>query len=148
MDSAAIGSTKWRVSAGGRIAGVVLLVGWIGLAVGISVGGNAAAIVIWVATVPLAAGVWQWAFVPYVLLGATEVTIQNRSSKVSVNYSQIRQVRAGYYGLTFILADGRRITAWAVQKSNWARWFRTPARADAVVDAITARLGSTERPSP
>ena len=134
----------WTVRGAGRFSAVILLVGWIGLAAAVSFGGNLAAIVIWVGAVPIALGAWRLALVPYVLVGAAEITVQNPFSKVTLQYSQVRRVRAGYYGLTLVLADGRSVTAWAVQKSNWARWRHSPTRADEVADAITAHLGPTE----
>lgn len=138
----------WRVRPAERLAGVVLTTGWAGLATGVSIGGNSAAIVLWLMVPLIALGVWRWAFVPYIALDPVGVVVQNRIGKVTVPYSQIRDVRTGYSGLTLKLDNGSSVTAWAVQKSNWARWRKLRTRSDEVADAIRMHLDQGGRARP
>lgn len=139
-----VSETTWRVSGAGRVSAVLLVVIWVALAAALSADGNWAAAVLGVIAVIGACGAWRWAFVPYVAVGPDGVRVQNAFTKVTLSYSEIRQVRVGYYGLVLLLTNGGAVTAWAVQKSNWARWRHTTTRADHVGAAITARLGPTK----
>jgi hypothetical protein len=94
----------------------------------------------------VAINVWRWAFVPYVKLTPEAVTIQNRYSGSTIRYTEIADVRAGYYGITIRKRDGGRTCAWAVQKSNAARATGRHTRADDLVDAIMLRVHQTGQP--
>lgn len=141
----------WRVSTAGRVAGVVLVVGWLALALGITLGGGApggAVALIWWSGLLLVPWVWRWAFVPYVALKADGVFIQNRITSKFVPYPEITRVSGGYYGLTLRTSRGDVVIAWAVQKSNLARWLHRQTRADEVAQAIVARAPSALRSNP
>jgi hypothetical protein len=107
------------------------------------VGGGAVALLA-ASAVVIVLGVWRWGFVPYVELTDQGVEVQNRLLRASVPYSDISEVRGGYYGLTIVTKRNETVTAWAVQKSNWARWTKKQTRADAVRAAIMARAASPE----
>jgi ABC-type transport system involved in cytochrome bd biosynthesis fused ATPase/permease subunit len=121
--------------------------GWVALTVGVAMGGGVgggAVALLSAAAVIIVIGVWRWAFVPYVALTDQGVEVQNRLLRASVPYSDISEVRGGYYGLTIVTKRDEIVTAWAVQKSNWARWTKKQTRADAVRAAIMARVASPE----
>ena len=133
----------WRVTRGGRVGASVLGICWLALAIGVTGGGGVGAGVLallWISLAMLIVGIWRWAFVPYVALTPEGVTVQNRLTKQSVPYSAIAEVKAGFYGLTLIAKDGEGVTAWAVQKSNVARWAHKETRADEVGAAIMAKV--------
>jgi hypothetical protein len=65
--------------------------------------------------------------------------IQNRITSRSVRYSEIAKVSGGYYGLRLVTTDGDVVVAWAVQKSNAARWLHRQTRADEISAAILER---------
>ena len=88
----------------------------------------------------IAFGVWRKAFVPFVALMPHDLIVQNRLSNTSIPYADIKGVSGGYYGLIIRLRQGRVVTAWAVQKSNAARWLNKRTRVDDVADAIMARV--------
>lgn len=138
----------WRIPPAGRIAGLLLTVGWIGLAIGSSAIGNSFAIVFWVGAAIMAVGVWRWAFVPYVAVGPKEIVVQNRLGKRTLDYAQIRDVRTGPYGLILLLNGGGSVTAWAVQKGNLAKWLHVRTRADEVAEAITGHIDQIPKYTP
>lgn len=149
MDDPASSSLEnvWRVTVVGRAVGLLVCVGWFALALGISLGGGvgtAIPIILWAAFVVVVFGAWRLAFVPYVALRDDAVEIQNRVLHRTVAYRDIEDVIAGYGGLTLRLKGGDVTTAWAVQKSNIARWTKNDrTRADSLVRAILARASDS-----
>jgi hypothetical protein len=66
--------------------------------------------------------------------------------RVDVPYRDIALVGVSYAGLTIRRGSGGRlVVAWAVQKSNIARWLHRRTRADEVADVIRARAESRGR---
>jgi hypothetical protein len=88
--------------------------------------------------------VWRSLFVLFVALMPDELSVQNRIASTTVPYSDISDVSGGFNGLRITLKHGAIVTAWAVQKSNAARWLGTQTRADDVGDAIMARVSLVE----
>lgn len=92
---------------------------------------------LWATACLLVAGLCvRSAFSLRVTLTATEVVIKNMFRSHRLSLAEISSVASGYYGTVFTLRDGTRVTAWAVQKSNLARWTETKTRADQLIDAI------------
>lgn len=138
----------WRVTPAGRVIAVVVVLGFVVVAAGVTVGGTSPgiAVILWCATVAIGIGAWRWAFVPYVALTPDGVVVQNMFDRVEVPYPDIALVGVSYAGLTIRRGSGGRlVVAWAVQKSNFARWMRRRTRADDVADAIRARARSSAR---
>ena len=132
-------SEVWRVRLAGRVAAVVLTIGWIALAVVISAGSNAGvSVVMWLAAVLIGVGAWRWAFMPYLASSPDGVVIQNRFTRATVPWSEIARVRPGYYGLIIHKKTGGSVTAWAVQKSNVARWTGKSSRGNEVAEVLMA----------
>jgi hypothetical protein len=118
---------------------------WLALVVGISIGGNIAVGVtalLWISFALVVLGIWRWAFFPCIALTPEAVIVQNRLTKRSVPYSTIVGVKAGFYGLRLLTKDHNDVTAWAVQKSNEAKWAHRQTRADEVAEAIMSRVGT------
>jgi Bacterial PH domain len=88
----------------------------------------------------LALGAWRLAFVPYVSVSSPGVIVQNPISRRTVPYSDIAEVRTGYYGLVLRLKSGQAVICWAIQKSNVAKLGRVFTRGDEVADAIRAYM--------
>jgi hypothetical protein len=125
----------------GRVAAVVVVLIWIGLAVGVTAGyGAALAAVLCPIVIVALFGAWRLAFVPYVSVSASGVIVQNPIGRSTVPYSAIAEVGTGYTGLVLRLKNGRAVLCWAVQKSNAAKWSQSRSRADEVADAIRARV--------
>jgi hypothetical protein len=133
----------WRVRPAGRAGAIGVVVLWLALSsaitatLGFAGGATAMLWVVVVLVVPLA---WLLGFRPYLALTSDSVIIQNPLLRTAISYDQIACVKGGYYGLLIRTRDGDAKIAWAVQKSNLAKWTRTRTRADEVADAILARL--------
>jgi len=144
-----IGDQIWRVRLAGRVVAPVLCVGgWSALAIGMTIGGGVPVVTIatvWCIAPVVAAAVWRFAFVPRIVLGTGSVTVYNPILHTSIDYADIETATPGYSGLTIVGRNGRRVSAWAVQKSNAARWVHKQTRADEVAQAIMARV--TDRPA-
>jgi hypothetical protein len=133
----------WRVRPAGRGGAVFVVALWVGVATLVTTGYSlGVAVVVWVPLVVIVPAAWRMAFVPYVAVTSSHVVVQGILIRRTIEYNNIREVRGGYYGLTFVLKDGGFLTAWAVQKSNIARWTGSRARADEVSDEIMAHVAS------
>ncbi|MEU9021341.1 PH domain-containing protein [Actinomadura sp. NPDC048394] len=64
------------------------------------------------------------------------VVVRNPLWTQRVRLGEIAAVEPGYSGLRITTTDGRTVTAWAVQKSNWSTWRGRRTRADEVAAAI------------
>ncbi|HEU5030312.1 MAG TPA: PH domain-containing protein [Spirillospora sp.] len=64
------------------------------------------------------------------------VVVRNPLWTHRVRLGEIAAVEPGYSGLRITTAEGRTVTAWAVQKSNWSAWRGRRTRADEVAAAI------------
>jgi hypothetical protein len=131
----------WRVSTGGRVAGLVftafglvvvvralLAIARDGLELGLAYGllfGVALVLVPLVLTLR-----------PAVTLTETDVEVRNPLRTLRVPVAEITDAKTGYGGLRIETRDGRAVTAWAVQKSNLANWRGQHTRADDVAEAI------------
>jgi hypothetical protein len=133
----------WRVSTGGRVAGLVftafglvvvvralLAIAHDGLELGLAYGllfGVALVLVPLVLTLR-----------PGVTLTETDVEVRNPLRTLRVPVAEITDAKTGYGGLRIETGEGRAVTAWAVQKSNLANWRGQHTRADDVAEAIRA----------
>jgi hypothetical protein len=81
---------------------------------------------------------WLGAFWPAIVLTTSEVIVRNPWGTRRVPLADITDVRPGYSGLTVTTRPGQSVTAWAVQKSNTAKWSGRQTRADEVAAIITA----------
>jgi hypothetical protein len=133
----------WRVSTGGRVAGLVftafglvvvvralLAIARDGLELGLAYGllfGVALVLVPLVLTLR-----------PGVTLTETDVEVRNPLRTLRVPVAEITDAKTGYGGLRIETGEGRAVTAWAVQKSNLANWRGQHTRADDVAEAIRA----------
>jgi Bacterial PH domain len=64
------------------------------------------------------------------------VVVRNPLWTQRVRLAEIASVEPGYSGLQITTAEGRTVTAWAVQKSNWSAWRGRRTRADEIAAAI------------
>jgi hypothetical protein len=137
----------WRVRPFGRFGSLVVAAGSIILAAGITFGatheGLGVVAVLWIYASMVSVGVWRGAFVPYIAVMPEAVVIQNPIVRLKVPWTDITGAGSGYYGLRIERKSGNSITAWAVQKSNTARWGHKRVRADDVANVIMERVGRT-----
>jgi hypothetical protein len=85
------------------------------------------------------------AFRPHITVTSTGLVVQSPIQRANMKFADILWVRPGYYGLLIRTRDGRVVSAWAVQKSNAARWAKKRTRADDVADAIISRMPVKEQ---
>jgi len=141
----------WRVSDVGRVAGVLVLLGWLALTLGITIGGNrtpgagsSPTVLLWILFAVIAVGVWRYGFVPYVEAKGTELVVRNAFTKKHIPWNQIETIKPGSLGLIIEKRQGGLpSTAWAVQKSRGARWTNQHSRADEVTYALMEHVQST-----
>lgn len=88
---------------------------------------------------PLAVAGWRLGLHPLIATGPEGVTIRNPVATTFVPWSDIQRCTPGYSGITIVRRDGSRVVAWAVQKSNAARWLNRRVRADDVADHLESR---------
>ena len=136
---------SWRPRRVARIGGVAVVALALLLAVTFtaappSATGYLPAAVLWVLTAVTAIGVWRGAFRPSITCTPTGLHIRNPGSEAFVPWADIHTVTPGYYGIAIKERTGDVVTAWAVQKPNWATWLHRRTRADDVADAIRRRL--------
>jgi hypothetical protein len=67
--------------------------------------------------------------------------ITNPLRTYSVRWDEVRDITPGYWGLQIELSDGRLITAFAAQKSNWSSWRHRSTRADDIAAELLRRAG-------
>jgi hypothetical protein len=72
------------------------------------------------------------------VLTSTEVVVRNPFNSRRVRLADVTHVEGGWGGLTIGTLAGVAVTAWAVQKSNYARWSGRRTRADDIADEIMA----------
>lgn len=131
----------WRVARGQRVGSIVLVVVWLALAVGFTLGGVTTGVIVmvWCVVPLLMLMAWRFSFVPHVALTPSSVVVTNRIGKTTIPYADIAAVHPGYYGTMIKRRSGGAVVAWAVQKPNWATWFKKRTRADELADAIRSR---------
>lgn len=67
--------------------------------------------------------------------------ITNPMSTYIVRWDELRDVTPSYWGIQIELSDGRLITAFAAQKSNWSSWRHRTTRADDIAAELLRRAG-------
>lgn len=88
----------------------------------------------------------RFSFLPAVILTSTEVIVRNPGRTHRVDLSDAVRIDPGYGGLTLTTSTGARVVAWAVQKSNFAKWTGRHTRADEVAASINAAIRSRAQP--
>ena len=134
MSSQAPPYAVWRVSVAGRAGAVGLTVAWAFLTSIITFSGRAPGVpaILWPCVALIGLAGRRLAFVPLLALTADGVIVRNPVKRTEVLYRDIRDVRAGGIGLRIVRRDGSWVIAWAIQKSNAARWSGAEARCDQV----------------
>ncbi|MET0491724.1 MAG: PH domain-containing protein [Actinoplanes sp.] len=126
----------WRVSTFGRAGSFVLPIGC-GVFGGTAAGGFTGVIF------PFLVGLMLWwlsTIRPALTLTGEEVIVRNPVRTTRVPLADIAEVRPGRRGVTIRTTDDRKVSAWAVQRSNLARWTGRDTRADQVTEAIRAAV--------
>ena len=131
-------------------AGVLVLLGWLALTLGVTIGGNrtpgagdSPTVMLWIVFVVVALGVWRYGFVPYVEATGTELVIRNGFTKRHIPWTQIKAIKPGSMGLMIVKKEGGLPnTAWAVQKGRGARWMKMRSRSDEVTAALMEHVRS------
>lgn len=129
-------SGVWKVSRFGQVgSSVVLAVATVSAFV---VSGPAAGLVVLVLGGALA---WLFVYWPAVILTGTEVTVRNPWGTQRVPLGDVAGTGGAYAGLSIQRRSGGTVAAWAVQKSNLAKWSGKTSRADEAAAAIMAAAG-------
>ena len=135
----------WRVARGQRVGSLVMVIAWLALTLGVTIGGGVEAgvlVILWSVLPLVALMAWRMAFIPYVALTPSAVVVRNRIGTKTIPYADIASAHPGYYGTTIKTRSGSSVVAWAVQKPNWATWFKQQTRADALAAAINQRAAA------
>ena len=66
------------------------------------------------------------------------ITIFNFWKTRVVQWDEIAECRADYYGIKILQADGTTTTASAIGKPNWSKWLHRSTRADEVAAWLQA----------
>jgi hypothetical protein len=85
-----------------------------------------------------AVAIWLFAFRPSLTLTDSDVIVRNPWGTRVIPLADIAGFGGAYAGLSIQLRSGGSVAAWAVQKSNAAKWAGAKTRADEVADAIRA----------
>lgn len=125
-------SQTWRVSRLGRF-GVIALAPLFGVLVWL-LWGNV--LVSFLAVLGALVGWWKFAWRPAVVLAGAEVIVRNPNVSRRIDIRDVVHVEPGYGGLTITTSTNERVVAWAVQKSNFAKWTGRHTRADDVATSI------------
>jgi ABC-type sugar transport system permease subunit len=89
--------------------------------------------------VPAAVAFWLYALRVSITASEEGVCINSLSRTTRVSWDEISHCTPGYWGIEISLHDGTIRNASAVQKPNYATWFKLRTRADEVADALNAR---------
>ena len=90
-------------------------------------------------TLVLAAlAVWLFVFRPALTLTDKDLIVRNPWGTRRVPLTDVKGTGGAYAGLRIERRSGSPVTAWAVQKSNAAKWSGKTTRADEVAKAIKA----------
>lgn len=130
-------SRTWRVSTLGRV-GVLALIPLLVVATWLLWGNVTVSLL---AGLGALAGWWRFALRPSVILTGTELIVRNPYGQRHVALADVVDAAPGYGGLTVTTSTGKRVVAWAVQKSNLATWTGRHTRADEAAAAIVAAGG-------
>jgi hypothetical protein len=76
------------------------------------------------------------ALTPFIAVRSEGIEIRNPHARQMVPWDDIVDITPGYFGLTIRRRTGPDVVAWAVQKSNIARWTRHHTRADDVAEIL------------
>ena len=87
---------------------------------------------------PIPIGMWWWGLRTWVKADDSGVTVRNPLSLRHIAYEEIVSCTPSYNGLVIRTTSGV-VVAFAVQKSNLAKWFHIDTRADDVARFIGDR---------
>ncbi|BBH68171.1 hypothetical protein ACTI_48560 [Actinoplanes sp. OR16] len=135
-------SQTWGVTPAGKIstvAGGVVVTGY-----GFAVAGPVFGTVVLVVS---ALAIWLTAIRPSVTLTGDELIVRNPWGTTTVPLTDVKGFGGAYAGLSIERHSGGSVAAWAVQKSNAAKWSGKRTRADEVTDAIRQAAGMAGRRS-
>jgi hypothetical protein len=90
---------------------------------------------------------WRFGLRPRIMAEVDGVSVRNPGAETFVPWVRVVHASAGYSGITIRTSDGE-VTAWAVQKSNLARWLHRGTRADDVADFINRHGEHREKKPP
>lgn len=134
-----MGSSSWSAERSGPVRSFVALLAIAFTASPPKGSRYAPAVTFWLFTVVAALWVWWTAFHPYVACTAAGLVVCNPYRSVTIPWHDLDSVEGGYFGLIVRRrSDPRPIHAWAVQKSNFARWTGRRTRSDDVAREILA----------
>jgi hypothetical protein len=74
---------------------------------------------------------------PSLCVGEENITIVNPVRRHSIHLTEVTGIGSSYGGIIISRNNKRSVTAWAVQKPNWAYVLRRRVRSDEVVDEIS-----------
>lgn len=122
---------RWGVSRTGRWGGLIPLAVFLALGCALALQGARTSDRLggcaFLVLAPL--GYWLLAVRPYVEVGPSGMVVRNPFRYWAVPLDEIENVESGYSGLVIQLANGRTLTAWAVQQSNVGAWIGGRGRA-------------------
>lgn len=121
----------WKVSPLGQAGALIIFAILVMFA--FIAGGPAGGIVMLILSVALA---WLFVFRPAVVVTETEVVVRNPWGTQRIPLGDISGTGGAYSGLSIRRESGGTVVAWAVQKSNAAKWSGKASRADDVAGTI------------
>jgi hypothetical protein len=126
-------SQVWKASRFGQVGTLIIVA--IVTVYAFIVGGPVAGLVVLVLGAVIA---WLFVFWPAVIVTETEVIVRNPWGVQRVPLGDIVGTGGAYAGLSIQRRSGGTVAAWAVQKSNAAKWSGKASRADEAAAAVMA----------
>lgn len=130
---------EWRVSAPGRLVGwFLVLVSAVGGVIGLLAVFTLPIGHWWVAAplagvcVLVALCAYRGAVTPSLVAGGDGIVVHNPLRRTELPWAMVAEISPSAAGVRIRRTDGRTLTAWAVQKSNWSIWTNRWTRADEV----------------
>lgn len=132
----------WRPNRLAAPAGYVLAAIFVVLGVAEAIQGQLGAGIAVICVAPIGVlATWRLASVPYVAASSGGIVVQNPILRRTIQWQNVASVECGYAGLVIRTKDGDAISAWAIQKSNLARWTHSRTRADDVAAILMSNSG-------
>ncbi len=130
----------WRPNRLGALAGYLVTIVFAAIGVAVAVRGLVGVSVLLFITAAVAGlATWRCASVPFIASSPEGIVVQNPLLRRTIPWQSVRRIQGGYYGLRITTKEGDTVIAWAVQKSNVAKWTKRRTRADRVATALLAR---------
>jgi hypothetical protein len=146
----------WRCTRLARAAGWILIAAAVGSVIVVSVGAIvspdslpiSAALVVAAIGGFFALGVYRSTITPALLATRDRLVVVNPWKRHTIDWSEITKIVPGYSGLQIFRRQGWPISAWAVQKSNWAEWRGKHVRADDVAHILALQTAAASGANP